>query len=712
LIAAALALPTACAQDRDHWAFRKLDRPAVPPVKDARRARTPVDAFVLARLEAKGLGFSPEADRATLLRRACLDLLGLPPSPEEQLAFLADPAPDAYERLLDRLLASPHFGERWGRHWLDEAGYVDVIGVDNDAATVKLGENRWRYRDYVIRSHSADVPFDRFLTEQLAGDELADWRSAKALSPEVRELLVATCFLRTAADDTDERELNTPDIRHGILQRTVETVTGNLLGLTYGCAKCHDHKYEPIRQRDYYRMVAVFQPVFDPGRWLPPKERDLADVSPAAKAEIDRHNAALDGQIAPLKKELDALKAKNAAKDRLQALERRLGELNGQRRTYGHLQVAYDVGPPSPTRILRRGDYHRPGKEVGPGLPNFLGASSADLRPAEAVGKSSGRRLALARELTDPATRAGGLVLRVRVNRVWQHLFGRGLTETSDNLGVSGVPPTHPELLEWLAAEYAGNGRRLKPLLKLLMTSAVYRQASGGRKPPGTSNSLGLALPGGLRPPLASAPDAQQVDPDNRLLWRMPLRRIESEVVRDALLAVGGRLDRSLFGPPVPVESRPDGTLVVAEKGLPTPTSRLRRSIYLVGRRNYHTTLLGVFDQPVLTTNCTRRSPAAVVLQSLTMLNDRFVVEQAEHLAERVARSAGAEDRGKQIETAFRIVLGRGPNTPEAAWSTELLDHHAEQYRRMKVSPPQARQRALAHLCHMLVNTSEFLYTP
>jgi hypothetical protein len=688
------------ADARRHWAFGKLHRPAVPAVRDGRRARTPVDAFVLVRLEAKGLRLAPEADRATLLRRAYLDLLGVPPPPEELRAFLSDPRPDAYERLLDRLLASPHFGERWGRHWLDEAGYVDVIGVDNDAPTIKLGENRWLYRDYVIRSYNADKPLARFLTEQLAGDELVDWRSAKTFTPEVRELLVATCFLRTAADDTDERELKTPDILHGILQRTTETVAGNLLGLTYGCAKCHDHKYEPIRQCDYYRLVAFFQPVYDPGRWLTPSERALADVAPPEKAAIDRHNADLDARAAPLKKELEALKKqKGVSNDRVQALERQINELNGRRRGYGHLQVTYEVGPPAPTHILRRGDYRRPGKKVGPGLPGFLcepGAADV-LPPAKAAGQSSGRRLALARVLADPTTPAGALVLRVRVNRVWQHLFGRGLAETSDNLGLSGAPPTHPELLEWLAAEYAAGGGRLKPLLRLLMTSAVYRQASAA---PAKTRAAGVG------------PDPRKVDPDNRLLWRMPLRRIDAEVVRDSLLAVSGRLDRTLFGPPVAVESRPDGTQAVPETGLPTPTSRYRRSIYLLSRRNYHPTLLGVFDQPLLATNCTRRTPAAVVLQPLTMLNDRLVVEQAEHLAGRVAQAAGTEETGKQIETAFRLVLARDPSAREMTWSRELLARQAERYRRLKTEPEQARRRALAHLCHMLVNTSEFLYTP
>ncbi len=474
-------LPRVTDRDRQHYAFRKLLSPALPRVQGAARARTPIDRFVLARLEADGLTLSPDADRRTLIRRASLDLLGLPPAPEEVELFVKDPRPDAYERLLDRLLASPFFGERWGRHWLDGAGYVDVTGGDNDAATVKLGENKWRYRDYVIAACNDDLPFARFLTEQIAGDELADWRSQKTFDAATRRLLIATGFLRTAADDTDENELNTLDIRHGILQRTGEVLAGNLLGLTFNCAKCHDHKYEPISQHDYYRLLGLLQPAFNPANWLQPKQRLIKDAA------------------------------------------------------WGNLQVVCDTGPPTPTHLLRRGNHDRPGAEVVPGFLSVLCSSDAAavLGATRAEGKTSGRRLALARWLTDPHTPAGGLVLRVRVNRIWAHLFGKGLVETCDNLGVTGAKPTHPELLEWLAVQFAAHVGQLKPFLKLLMTSTVYRQQSADNQPAGA-----------------------RIDPENRLLWRQRLRRLESEAVRDSLLAVSGRLDRSAGGPPIPVEAR------------------------------------------------------------------------------------------------------------------------------------------------------------
>jgi Protein of unknown function (DUF1553)/Protein of unknown function (DUF1549) len=670
LLAVLVLAARGAAQDppegQKHWAFRPLTRPDPPPVADPARARTPVDRFLLARLDAAKLSFAPEADRATLIRRASLDLVGLPPSPDEVAAFVADPAPDAFERLIDRLLASPHFGERWGRHWLDGAGYVDVTGGDNDAGIIKLGQNKWLYRDYVIRSFNADKPFDRFLTEQLAGDELVNWRETLAFTPEIRDALIATGFLRTAADDTDENELNTLDIRHGVLQRTAEVLANNLLGLTLNCAKCHDHKYEPLSQKDYYGFLALLQPAFNPDHWLQPKQRLLAAIPPAEKKAADEHNSAIDKQIA------------DANKHKLEpdAQKKKLAELNAKRRTYDHWQVVYDVGPPTPTRLLRRGDHTAPGTDVEPGFPGVLCASPRP-RFGEGVGAkgsplagSSNRRLALARWLTDDTTPARALVLRVRVNRVWRHLFGRGLVEPADNFGLTGEKPTHLELLDWLATELARSGGRLKPFLRLVMTSAAYRQASAVSGP------------------------SPVPDPDNRLLGRMPLRRLESEVIRDSILAASGMLDQSLGGPPVPVDVKPDGSLA------PRDGDRPRRSVYLLARRNYHPTLLGVFDQPVLTTNCTGRQTSAVVLQALTMLNDEFIRTQAATVADRAAMAKPSDE----TDAAFRLVLGRPPTATEAKVAANLLAAH----RARGESPRQA----LAHLCHVLLNTSEFLYAP
>lgn len=737
--ASAIAQSSAPAtENARHWSFQKVVRPPVPTVSNADQVHSPVDAFVLEQLEAKGLTFSLEADKTALIRRVSFDLIGLPPSPEEVAAFVTSTSATAYEELLDRLLSSQHFGERWGRHWLDAAGYADVMSTDNDAGIIHPLENRWMYRDYVVRSFNDDKPFARFLTEQIAGDELVEWRTAATYSPEIREHLIATGFLRASSDDTFAPELNVPATRYAVWQRTGEILASNVLGLTLNCAKCHDHKYEPLSQRDYYGFLALLQPAFNPDRWLNPTQRQLPAVSSVEKAEIERHNAELDRQAADLRKQIVERRASYEAKllaaklatlpeairtdthtaiataaDKRSEVQKYLAEKFGvaltvkpeevmaafsdpdkaataewekqatehlsRKKSWQHWQVTYD-GPVTPTKLLKRGNHETPGEEVAPGFLAVLSHTTA-LDDSKSTGITSNRRLALARWLTDRDSPAAHLAARVQVNRVWQHLLGKGLAETTDNLGVAGARPTHPELLEWLASEFLDNGGRWKPLLKLIMTSRVYQQSSS------------------VAP---SQTAASEIDPDNRLLWRMRLRRLESEIVRDAVLAVSGKLDTTIGGAPIPVEPRPDGTFVISDKNLPTPTSPWRRSLYLLARRNYHPTILSVFDQPNLTTNCTGRESSAVVLQSLTMLNDRFVLEHAEHLAARVVKTVGA-DTAKQIEVAFRITLGRPPRDSERLACEAAFTNFAKQ---------DSEEKALIQLCHTLLNTSEFLYVP
>jgi mono/diheme cytochrome c family protein len=656
-------------QDRQFWAFRKPVRPPVPRVRDGARVRTPVDAFVLVRLEAKGLTFAPDADPATLVRRVYLDLLGLPPAPDEVDAFLADTRPDAYERLVDRLLASPHYGERWGRHWLDAAGYADSIGGDNDPGQVFPREGMYRYRDYVVRSLNADKPFDRFLLEQIAGDELDDWRSAPVLTPEMREHLVATGFLRTTVDHTYEDELNRPFERYQVLHDTIENLTSNLLGLTVACARCHDHKFDPVAQVEYYRLLAVLKPVYNPEAWIKPQDRHLDDVSAQEKAAIAQQVADLIGRTA------------SGAK--VAALTQQIAALNARRQSVGKIQAAWEVGAAPATYLFRRGNLVTPGAEVQPGFLAVLTdpGSPVLLGPTLPGGTSSGRRTAWAHWLTRPDH---PLTARVFVNRVWQRYFGEGIVATSDNFGHLGARPTHPELLDWLATEFVRGGWKMKALHRLLVTSTVYRQSSAAR------------------------PDAETVDPGDQLLWRQRLRRLESEVIRDSVLAVSGTLDRTMGGPPVPIAPQADGLVVVPDKGLPTPTARWRRSLYLFSRRNYNLTLLNVFDQPVMATNCTRRVASAVPLQSLTLLNDSVMLEQADHFAARVAAvSAGP---GKRVETAFRLAFARRPTAPEAAASTAFLTRVEQDYAAEGLPHTEAERKALARLCHMLLCANEFLY--
>ena len=733
----------AAAEPQQHWSFQPLARVNVPEVANASRVRNEIDTFIIQGLESKGLALASDADKHSLVRRVYFDLLGLPPSPDDIRTFVQDESPQAYERLLSRLMESPHFGERWGRHWLDNAGYVDVQGLDNDAGIISNTENKWLYRDYVIASFNSDKPFDRFLTEQLAGDECVDWRNADQYTPEMQTLLVATGFLRNSADDTNANELNRLDVHHQILERTHEVVMNNLLGLTIQCAKCHDHKYEPLLQTDYYQWQALFQPAFNPDKWLQPAARQIPNVSAAEKKRIDNHNSLLDQQIASIKSQIadarkpfeqqvldsklaqlpdpiradtltatrtpmdqrtevqkylaskfeEGLKVKpdevaaimpGPEKDRIAEFEKRIAGAASQKRTYQHWQAVYDSGPPTATRLLNRGDPLTPGEEVSPAMISVLATpktSNTDIVPQPG---SSGRRFALAKWLSDPQSPAGSLVIRI-----WQHLFGRGIVKTTDNFGVTGTKPTHPELLEWLSASFIADGQRLKPFLTRIMTSSAYRQSS-----------------------LRDDERCMSVDPENRLLWKQRLRRLESESVRDAILTVSGMLDRSMGGAPVPVEPRPDGSFVIKKEGLPTLTAQYRRTIYLLGRRNYHPTLLSVFDQPNLTTNCAERSTSAVVLQSLTMLNDAFVLEQAGALAERVMAIAETKDRW--ITTAFEITLGRMPNEREVVWCQDAMarevDYHQQNDK--PYSAIEAEKRGFARVCHTLLNTSEFLLVP
>ncbi len=738
--------------ERHHWAFQPPSRPEVPHVRHADRVRTPIDAFLLARLEDKGLTFADDADRLTLLRRACLDLLGLPPTPEEMDAFCADDRPDAYERLITRLLASPRFGERWGRHWLDVVGYTDTVGFDQDTSTILQTDGKWRYRDYVIAAFNEDIPFDRFVTEQLAGDELVDWRGAPRFTPEIRRLLIATGYLRTARDQTHEPESNIPLNYFAVLHDTVSIVGNSLLGLTLTCAQCHNHKFDPISQRDYYQLMAFFTPAYNPRDWRPVypwkaeiKDRGLPDASPAELAQIEQHNREVAQQVAELKQRLAGLrgpcearlresrlrllpeliredtrtavdtpapkrnevqkylaakfeaslrvspeevKAALSPADRaeVEKIQARIAALEAGRRNPGKIQALYDVGPPPPTFLLKRGNHETPGDEVHPGFPSALEEPGHPtlLSPGPS-GPSSGRRLALARWVTAPGSRPAALLARVTVNRLWQHLFGKGMVGTPDNFGTSGEPPTHPELLEWLADDFARSGWRVKPLLHKMMTSTAYRQSS--------------------RPGLSAGESA---DPGNRLLWRMRLRRLEAEAIRDSLLAVAGRLDPAVGGPPILVRPRQDG--LVEEERVPdgTPQGR-RRSVYLLCRRSYNLTLLTVFDQPLVAHNCPCRDVSAVALQSLAMLNDAFVAEQARHFAGRVAR-LGGPDRGRAVRTAFRLALAREPTANEVGICTRLLERQAAAGREGGAPAGEAERQALVQLCQTLLNTSEFLY--
>ncbi|MCE9603727.1 MAG: PSD1 and planctomycete cytochrome C domain-containing protein [Planctomycetia bacterium] len=752
-------LPPLAPADADYWAFRKPQRPAVPLVANAGRVRSPLDAFVLAQLEAQQLGFSPDADPIALLRRVTFDLTGLPPTPEEVEAFAASyrrpTTQDPYEAVVDRLLASPHYGERWGRHWLDAAGYADTVKTDNDITGTTIREGIWRYRDYVVRSLNDDKPYDRFVREQLAGDEMLGIAElaklpAESITPEMRELLVATGLLRISVDGTNNFERNRPQERNELLFDTIENVTSNLFGLTVACARCHDHKFDPISQRDYYGLVACLTPSYNLDRWLQPQNRHIIMSTAAEIAEMTAFNKELNtragelgGRAARLRKPYepqdyearlaalpeairedvraaiaaqqdkrtdvqkylfekfdaqlkvtreDTLAAATPAdRSEIERLDAEVEDVRARQRTPQKIQALFNVGDVPETRLLRRGNFLTPGPIVGPAIPRVLSDDGDGelFTIDECHQPTSGRRLAAAEALTAPQSRASGLLARVAVNRLWHYHFGRGIVATPGNLGRSGSPPSHPELLEWLAADFIAGGWKLKRVHKEIVMSSVYRQASAGRDVP----SAALAA-----------------DPDNRLLWHAPLRRLESEAVRDAVLAVAGSLDRTLGGPPVLLEGRLDGTVVVSKRALASPTSPWRRSIYLLARRNFGLSLLSVFDQPLMGTNCTQRNQSTVVSQSLTMLHDAFILEQADLLAERVRRTAG-DARPAQIRAAYLFVLSRLPSSEEStaceAFLTKQAVHRGEA---ATVKTTNSTDLALADLCHLLLNTNEFLY--
>ena len=764
------ANPPLTDEDRNWWSFRKLRPPGPAPSNRTAvvggRARTPIDRFVLSRLASRGLTFSSDADPITLVRRVSLDLTGLPPSPADVDRYLAERAPDRFARRVDRLLASPDYGNRWARHWLDAAGYVDVRGGDNDHGTVNLLDGVWRYRDYVVDVFNEDLPYDRFLTEQIAGDELVPWRDADEYDETILRSLTATGFLRLAADKSGNGvgDLDNGPIRHQVINDTLTNFGTNILGLTVHCAQCHTHKFDPISHLDYYRLRALLAPAFNRQNWINSTERHLHVVPEARFEQFAARNAEIDAELEKLTKQIadfrshvvqrlrdeklkslpvavrvDAAAAwatpegkRSAAQQKLiakfapqlkitaaaidRALEAqagadvaqaraRIAELRSERHEPGQIQSLWDVGPPPRQYLLRRGDFQTPGAIVSPGVIAVLDSPERPFRVPDAnpARPTSGYRTALAAWLTSPDH---PLTARVRVNRVWQRYFDRGIVSTVENFGRSGAAPTHPQLLDWLAVEFIRTGWHLKLLHRRIVSSTVYRQASSRIRnleagSPGARADAGAAV--------GAAPDA--VDPENRLLWRMPLRRLDSEVIRDSVLAVSGTLDRTVGGPPVAVKAVDGGIVEIDTAHLASPSSAFRRTIYIVSRRNYHMAELRVFDQPNVATNCTQRTKSAVVLQSLTLLNGRFAQEQSQHFADRVKGRAG-DDRGQRVEFAFRCALSRRPSPDESALADALIAKQTALYRRdnRRLTEPEAGDLALRDLCQMLMNTSSFLY--
>ena len=725
------------AADRAHWAFQKVTRPTIPAVKNRAWVQNPIDSFVLAELEAKGIEPGSAADRAALIRRAYLDLIGIPPTPAQVDAFLADRSPpQAFNRVVDRLLASPQYGERWARHWLDLARYAESEGFKAD----ETRPNAWRYRDYVIRSLNDDKPYDRFVREQIAGDEL--W-------PDSPEAAIATAFNRHYPDESNARNL--VQRRQEILNDITDTVGSVFIGMTYGCARCHDHKFEPILQADYYRLQAFFANT---------AARD--DIDLVSKAEVQRYRerkalweektrdirAQLDEMETPKRRaiekdyfdkyppEIQAILNKPAAernpfekqmawkahqyldpasheyiadeaaiagkfkgeeKKRYQELKEELAKfayLDPGKLPIGSGMVDLGCDAPS-TFVLSRGSYEKPKEEVPPGFLTILQPGPAKVAPSSDK-RSSGRRTALANILTDPNN---PLTARVMVNRVWQYHFGRGIAATSSDLGMKGERPSHPALLDWLASEFVADGWSLKKLHRLIMASSTYQQSSKSREA------------------------AAQIDPDNKLLWRFPIHRLEGEVIRDSALSVAGLLNPKMGGPSIFPE---------LPTGMPAPrggwkvnaseSERDRRSVYVFVRRNTRYPLFESLDMPDPHESCARRSVTTSPIQALHLFNSKMTLEWAQHLAGRVILTAGT-NREQQVETAYQLAFGRKPDIAERQTASLFLANQraiitdrspGENEPPLPLGLPtrhnDADAAALVDFCHTLINANEFVY--
>ncbi|HEX3727832.1 MAG TPA: PSD1 and planctomycete cytochrome C domain-containing protein [Pirellulales bacterium] len=692
----------------DHWSFQPLATVAPPRVEpeDQARARSQIDGFILAGLRTAGLRPSDDAPRATLIRRLSLDLTGLPPSVAEVDAFVADSRADAYEQLVERLLASPHYGERWGRHWLDAARYADSNGY-----TIDGGRSIWKYRDWVIAALNRDLPFDQFTIEQLAGD---------LLSGATREQIIATGFHRNTLVN-EEGGTDPEQFRVEAVVDRVATTGVVLLGLTLGCARCHDHKYDPISQREFYQLFAFFNNADEPIFQVPTDQQ--AKELPALVAEIEQSEkrlAEVDANSSARQSEWEVTVDASGLDEAVRAALRAPADSRGDEQKKVIRQAFQQVDPervplakqiaelrerkkqaaaaitttlvmrertdPRQTRIHVRGDFLHGGAEVRPGVPEVL--------PPLAARGAKPDRLDFARWVASPTN---PLFPRVTVNRVWQTYFGQGIVATENDFGLQGSPPTHPELLDWLARQFVESGFSLKAVHRLIVTSATYRQSSA------------------VRPELAAA------DPYNKLLGRQQRLRVEAETIRDLALAASGLLNQEIGGPSV-YPPQPQGiyrfTQQVKFWGENKDDERYRRGMYTYFWRSSPYPFLKTFDAPDANSACTRRPRSNTPLQALTLANDRALYEIAAGFAGQLLSEPAADDAAR-ARIAFRRALAREPSAEEL---TSLLDFLATQRRPIAVaaatgsdaspaapSTPADEQHAWTMLARVILNLDEFL---
>lgn len=723
-----------------HWSFRPISRPDIPKVKNAVQVRNAVDALLLDKLEQADLALSPEASRRTLIRRLSFDLTGLPPTPEEIDKFVTDTAPDAYERLVERLLESPHYGENWGRMWLDAVRYAETAGYNADP----LRPNAWKYRDYVIRAFNEDRPFDRFVQEQIAGDEMF---------PDDPEAVVGSGYVLLWPDESNASNI--------LLARqdALNDLTGNVgavfLGVSIGCAQCHNHKFDPLLQKDFYRLQAFFSGIIP---------RDGAPVGTAG--QLAEYQRAVDAWMAEGQSARDELRGLQAEARLKVSAERRLKfpqivldalDTPAEQRTTYQQQLAFfserqieikedsivknlsddqkqrrrelveqlaawqqrkPVPPsevvaivpgeasamPPPTFMLAGGSYNKPREEVSPGYLSVLyrdGGGDAVISTPHP--RSSGRRTALARWLTDAAN---PLVARVMANRVWQGHFGVGLVENANDFGTQTAPPSHPELLDYLATELVRGGWSLKKLHRLIVSSSAYRQSTRYESREG-----------------AHAPRGATADPGNRLYWHYPRQRLTGEEIRDSLLAVSGQLNETVHGPSVCPEMPKGYSSREAWKVSSDPADRCRRSVYIHAKRNLPYPFLEAFDLPDMHESCARRVQTTVAPQALFLLNSDLVLDFGRSFAARLLHEISAGRTDQVVQRAYLLAFGREPTSAEQEEAQTFIERQTRLMagrqaagetltvpRDLPESVEAPRAAALADFCHALFNASEFLY--
>ena len=725
---------TEAAEAPEHWSLRPPVRPAVPAketLRDGEQVANPIDAFVLRKLEERDLTPAPLADKQTLARRAYFDLLGLPPTPKQVEAFVGDTGPDAWSKLIDELLESKQYGERWGRHWLDVARYADSGGYETDI----YWRNAWRYRDYVIKSFNDDKPYDVFLQEQIAGDELwpdnfdLDPKNVYAVSVEKLrhlEALTGTGFY-TLGPQIHESGLDARRLRYETLTDWVDATGSAFLGLTIGCARCHDHKSDPIAQEDYFAMQAIFSSskevevplmtAMEVADWRQfyPRVREIEE----RRLEYTLFEKKTAGrELTEVEKEHKRRMQEHIGRAVL-SLPPVGGKIPGAKYCKGIMQIP-SVSVLGHERrelirsveLLERGELAHPRQTVAAALPATLARATGR---AKKVAAPYGSRTELAQWLTQPEHPT---TARVFVNRLWLWHFGKGIVATPNDFGVMGEAPTHPELLDWLATEFVASGWKVKEMHRLILETRTYRMSSR----------------------FASA-DHLARDPENRFLWRHARRRLEAEALWDSVHATAGTLNLKMGGPPVVPPLADDEMAALRNHWQWTisadPAEHTRRGVYILARRNFRFPMFELFDAPVSSVSCPEREVTTVAPQALWSLNNKSVLRQAQDMAARVVKEAGTEP-AEWVEHAWRIALARSPGAEEKVEALELLEtlaggklhaavargpgksvvtgRAAAELARAQTSAttapasPEAKRAALAKLCLALYNLNEFAF--